>query len=277
MTEVEEFAAIAATRLSRNTKSVCLQHGDDVFDIKMWDLYEYRPFDIYFTNSDDREAYIKNRVALGNYGTQVYQYRELFESMSRLGHRRDIQRIITLKKTVAYVPAMYQWDNTNWRELRLPDLWYFRWQKELLTVFRSRRDFNFIWKAFPSNETYDPLQQMIKDGNVNNVTYSNDYFPDVLPKVDLVLMDFPSTALYEAVLSGMPVLSLYYKPFTPVRKSAQEVFGKSLEPFSDFGEGIRKVNAFLDADPEGFIVAIRPSERSFVESLQSAGILKDKV
>ena len=50
MTKVDEFAAIAATKFCPNTKSICLQHGDDVFDIKMWDLSEYSPYNIYFTN-----------------------------------------------------------------------------------------------------------------------------------------------------------------------------------------------------------------------------------
>ena len=81
MTKVDEFAAIAATKFCPNTKSICLQHGDDVFDIKMWDLSEYSPYNIYFTNSSEREEYINNRIKLGNFSTKIYQYRELFEDL----------------------------------------------------------------------------------------------------------------------------------------------------------------------------------------------------
>ena len=269
MVSLDEFAAISATRYSEKTKSACLQHGDEVFALKSWDFCEYAPYQIYFTTNYEREEYIKSRIKLGNLGTKVIQYPNRYEILPKVNKLKKEQSKHTTPKTVVYVPTMYKWDNTCWGESRVPDTWYFSWHKELINFFSSRKDFNFIWKGIPaSNDTCDPIPNLINDRGYKNIKYATEPFVKWIKKADLVLLDYPSTALYEAAVSGLPVMSLYFASFNIVRESAIELFGKSLQPFNDFDEGIVKIEKYLASNLDEFVVSIPYSETSVVETLK---------
>lgn len=268
MLDVDEYAAITATKYSKKTKSACLQHGDEAFVLKCFDFREYSPYHIYFTTDYEREEYIKYRIQLGNFDTKVFQYPNRFRELPKVNNLRRKQSNRVRQKTVVYVPAIYQWNNTLWNESRLPDTWYFSWHKELIKFFSSRDDFNFIWKGIPgSNETYDPVPDMINDRKYRNIKYATEPFVRWIKKADLVLLDYPSTALYEAVVSGLPVMSLFFAPFNIIRESTLELFGKSLQPFNNFDEGIAKINDFLNSNLNEFIVSIPYSKTSISETL----------
>lgn len=258
---LNEFAAIQATKLASNTKSICLQHGDSAFELKLWDYSEYWPYDLYLSTNTEMEEYIKNRIKLRHFNIKVNQYTERFDIISK--RKKNLG-----KKTIVYVPIMYQWDNTFWCESRVPDTWYFSWHKELINFFGSMEDINFVWKGIPaSNEIYDPIPNLINDRGYKNIKYMTEPFVKWIMKTDLVLLDYPSTALYEAAVSGLPVMSLYYAPFNIVRESAIKLFGRSLQAFCSFSEGIAKIDEFLSSNPVDFKVSIPRSEKSISDIL----------
>jgi hypothetical protein len=265
---MDEYAAIAAARYSKKTKSACLQHGDEAFVLKTWDFSEYSPYHIYFTTNYEREACIKQRIHLGNFDTKVFQYPNRFEELPKVNNLKRKQNSQAHRKTLVYVPTIYQWDNALWIETRVPDTWYFSWHKKLIKFFSSRDDFNFIWKGIPAfNETYDPIPNIIDDRKYKNIKYATEPFVKWIKKADLVLLDYPSTALYEAAVSRLPVMCLVFAPFNIVRESALKLFGKSLQPFSNFTEGIAKTDCFLNSDLNEFIVPVPYSKTSVVETL----------
>ena len=265
---MDEYAAITATRYSEKTKSACLQHGNETFVLKMWDFSEYSPYHIYFTTNYEREKCIKQRIQLRNLDTKVFQYPNRFEELPKVNNLKRKQSSKAHQKILVYVPTMYPWDNTPWMEGRVPDTWYFSWHKELIKFFSSRGDYNFIWKGIPTaNEIYDPIPNIIDDQKYKNITYATEPFVKWIKKADLVLLDYPSTALYEAAVSGLPVMSLFFAPHNIVRESALELFGKSLQPFSNFDEGIAKIADFLNSSLDEFVVSIPYSKVSILESL----------
>jgi len=270
MTEVEDFAAVIASRYAKDTRSACLQHGDEAFALKVWDYGEYLPYDIYFTTNDEREEYVKHRIQLRNFNTKVCQYPNRFEILPKVNSLKNKGTNQLLKKTVVYVPTMYTWDNTFWSEDRMPVTWYFNWHKYLIKFFSSRDEFNFVWKGLPTiASTYDPIPDMINDQKYKNIKYATNPFVEWIKKADMVLLDFPSTALYEAAVSGLPVMSLFFATNIVIRESALSLFGKCLQPVSNFDEGILKIGNFLDSNPEEFIVSIPHSEIPVVETISS--------
>lgn len=269
MVSVEEYAAIMATRYSKKAKSACLQHGNSAFALKIDDFGEYCPYHIYFTTDYEMEECIKHRIQLGNFNTKVFQYPNRFRMLPKINNLKRKQSSQVAKKTLVYVPTMYQWDNTFWIESISPDTWYFSWHKELMNYFNLRKDFDFIWKGIPaSNKVYDPIPNMINDRSCKNIRYATESFVKWIKRADLVLLDYPSTALYEAAVSGLPVMSLYFAPFNVVRESALKLFGKSLQPFSNLNEGIAKIADFLNSNPDEFVVSIPYSEESMLETLK---------
>lgn len=269
MSGVEECAAITACMLSCKTRSGCLQHGDEGFAMKMHDLSEIAPYNYYFTTHAESEAYTKKRVGLSNLGTKVFQYPNRITTLPHKNFANKFQRMFKQHRTVVYVPTMYQWDNTFWNESRMSDTWYFRWHKALLDFMSKREDFNFIWKGIPaSNEIEDPIPMVLKGSKVRNVRYAVEPFMKWLHRADLVLLDYPSTALYEAAMSGVPVFSLFYEPSNAVRDSFLQLFGKNVTGFTTFDDGIRKVGACLDSDPSEFTVRIPRCEKSIFDTLK---------
>jgi hypothetical protein len=267
MVSVDEYAAIMAARYAEKTTSICLQHGDSVFALKTWDLSEYLPYDIYLTTNDEEEAYIKTRSEIAKLDTSVFQYPNRFNLVPKA--RRSTGKGLARKRTVVFVPTMYTWDNIFWSEVHLPSTWYFAWHKEVIAFFGLRDAFTFIWKGIPaSNATYDPSPDIINDARYGNIRYATEPFTKWIRKADMVLLDYPSTALYEAAVSGVPVMSLYFKPFTTLRESALRLFGSSLQPFSSFAEGIARIDKFLQSDLRDFVVEIPHSTTPVLETLE---------
>lgn len=269
MVSVDEFAAIIATRYSIKTKSACLQHGDDVAFLKEWDFIEFFPYHIYFATNYEMEKYVKNRSKLGNLNTKVLQYPNRYKMLPKINNLENSAGSKISRKTVVFVPTIYGWDAKSWGEV-MPDAWYFRWHKKLINYFSSRKDFNFVWKGIPaSNRVYDPIPNLIDGRRYKNISYATDPFVKWAGRADLVLLDLPSTALYEAAVSGVPVMSLSFYPLNHIRKSALKLFGNSLELINSFDEGIAKIDNFLNSNPDEFIVSIPYSKTSIVDTIKS--------
>lgn len=268
MISVDEFAAIIATRYSKKTKSACLQHGDDVFMLKTWDFTEFSPYHIYFATNNEMEKYIKDRIQLRNLNTKVFQYSNRYKILPKINNLKNRVRSNISRKTVVFVPTMYLWDAQN--EGIMPDAWYFKWHKKLINYFNSRKDFNFVWKGIPgSNQIYDPIPNLVNDRKYKNIKYATEPFIKWIKRADLVLLDLPSTALYEAAISGLPVMSLSFYPLNYIRGSALKLFGNSLELINSFDEGIAKIDNFLNSNPDEFIVSIPYSKTSIMDTIKS--------
>ncbi len=271
MIGAEEFAAVIATHYAKNTKSVCLEHGNQAFIFKAFSISEYLPYHIYMATNDEMEQYSKQCIAFHNYSTRVFQYPNRFDMLPKVKNLDKKTHNRFTRKTVVYLPTMYEFGNTSWIEPRIPATWYYNWQRALLDYFNTKSDINFIWKALPtSNETYDPVPNIIKDRKYKNIKYaSGPFLKKWVKKADLVLLDYPSTALYEAAVSGLPVMSLYFAPFNVIREEALKLFGKSLQAFNNFEEGIEKISHYLNSDPHEFIVSIPRSEIPIMKILDS--------
>lgn len=163
---------------------------------------------------------------------------------------------------------MYSWDGQSGGIM--PDAWYFKWHKKLINYFNSRKDFNFVWKGIPvSNQIYDPIPNLINDRKYKNIRYATEPFIKWIKRADLVLLDLPSTALYEAGISGLPVMSLSFYPLNYIRGSALKLFGNSLELINSFDEGIAKIDNFLNSNPDEFIVSIPYSKTPIMDTIKS--------
>ena len=262
---VEEYAAIVACNFSKKTKSAYLPHGDIAVASDWIDFGEYYPkYDVYFTNNSEAEKSTWERIKTNGFKTKVCQNPLRYIDVPRVKVRKD------KKKTLLYVPAMYQWDLAICLDTRIPDGWYFTWQKELIKFLSSRDDFNIIWKGIPfANQTCDPIPEMIKDERFTNIQYATEPFIEWIKRADMVLLDYPSTALYEATISGLPVMSLFYAQYNVLRKSALELFGRCLQPFHNFEEGIRKTEEFLNAETSKYVTSIPISKTSILTHIDS--------
>lgn len=262
---LQDYGAILASKICSNVTSVCLQHGDDIFDIKSYDYREYQPFDYYFTNDTEMLSHINNRIKKNKFDTKVLMYGYRYLSERRIKTRVNNKK--NSNKSVLYIPTYYPWDNTLWNEARVPDTWYHKWQQSLLKYFSEKKDTKFIWKGLSHvSGIKDPFEELIRIKNYPNVIYASNSIQKWFPRVDLVLLDYPSTALYESAVVGLPVMSIFFEDFQKIRPTAIDLFGKSICPVYNFSDGIKQVDKYINADLNEYKVYIPYSKSSFINN-----------
>ena len=259
----DEFAAIAAARHSKKTKSICFMHGGGIDVCDMWDITEIDHHDLYFALYEEIKAYfIKRKGIYGGQGTEIVQGFGLYVFSNHIKIKENREKAIDAKRNkknrpkIIYLPTLFTWDHQRIDTIGYFDAWYYKFQKALIEHFATLKEFEFIWKGLPASDSiYNPIPNFINDNQFENIEVATDYFGSHLIAADRVIADFPSTGFYEAVVAGVPAMSLYHKDFK-VRKSAIEFFGLQVPPFSGIPEALEKIDKFLESDPKLYCTSI---------------------
>ena len=282
-TSPDEVAAIAAARHSKKTKSICFMHGSDVYALDMRDLTEIDHHDIYFALYDEIMAYfIKRKGIYGGQRTEIFQGFGLYKFSEYIKIKEKRERGIVAKSNkkncpkILYLPTFSMWDKQRFDDARYSDAWYYKFQKALIEHFAKRPEFKFVWKGLPTSDaSYNPIPNFIKDNQFENIEVATDYFGNHLVSADRVIADTPSTGFYEAVIAGVPAMSLYHKDLK-MRKSAIEFFGHLIQPFSDIPEALEKIDRFLESDPKLYCTSI-PLSNDVIKVLENINMTKSDV
>jgi hypothetical protein len=262
-TSPDEVAAIAATRHSKKTKSICFMHGSGVYAADIEDITEIDHHDIYFALYDEiREYFIKRKGIYGGQKTEIFQGFGLYEFSNHLKIKENREKRIVAKRNkknrpkIIYLPTLFAWDHQRIDSVAYSDAEYYKLQKALIELFATKKEFEFIWKGLPASDSiYNPIPNFIKDNQFENIEVATNYFGSHLISADRVIADFPSTGFYEAVVAGVPAMSLYHKDLK-MRKSAIEFFGHLVQPFSSIPEALEKIDRFLESDPKLYCTSI---------------------
>jgi len=255
---IEEHSAIAAAKYSKRTKSIYIHHGADALEAKSRFYKLVRYFDYYFTATED-EAEHENK--LKNY----YKHKlpqisaaHYFSSNAIGKDRKTVKKhnYKHSKKTILYVPIMCApWPQRPIEKSQPFPMEYVEWHMALADYFSRQKYIHFIWKGyFLPKQKNDFMENVIKDKEYSNVEYQSNKLDYWLRKVDKAIFDTPSTAFFEAIFMGLPVLSLYKSKDQKLRGNAYHSFGTSLRDYSSVEEGLKIVDGFLAGDPEKYIV-----------------------
>jgi hypothetical protein len=252
--DVSQAATILASRSTR-TLSLHIEHGDGIFDAGMWDFADLLLVDHYVTTNEERAAYQRRRGE--RYGRPVarvhtgsYRWRELagkaLTRKSRL--RRRIRQSVRRRRLVVYVLTNTTGDARYLNIASFPDDWYYAFLTEVADWFATRKDLDVVFKLFPGDgHAYNPIRDYIDDLAVPHLSTSTAPLSRWIPRADRVIVDFPSTALYESALAGVPFLGLVWAGHK-IREAAREVFGSRLATFRTASEALREIAAFLADD-----------------------------
>lgn len=258
----DDFAAVAAAKVSENTKSVGLAHGADALTSPHRYIGEYYHYDFYFMSTADEVDNVKILAKIhGDIDAHVSEYTHF---RTRLSEKAKVKKVMKLfskkdKPIILFAPMMYSQRINMLMEKGHPLQWdYFKLYTALIEYFISRNDYYFIWKAhWPSSEPeIDPIKQRLKNRGASNITYSSSTLEGWLSCADKLLFDCPSTAFYKGLFVGKPTLSLFSRGDQEIRKGAVEILGDSLKPYSTIREALDIVDKFVDDDPNKYIVSM---------------------
>jgi hypothetical protein len=269
-----DFAAMAAARISKKTKSVGFFHGVDAYEVKHRYFMENYHFDLYFTSTRAEAEHIKklrNDFKHSHPTVSTFPYfRDQFnlvaktrEQMSDFRKQRKNQIVLFLSVIRKYRSHADYIKEHHWKTMEL-----IRWHSAIVDFFSSRIDCEFIWKdVSQSKNTDDSMMLKFQDNEHDNVIYENKALKEYLPRVDKVICDGASTGFFECIFSGVPVIAFYDKENNTMREDAPSMLGASLQSYSTLDEKLKIVEKFLDDEPEKYIVSLPEAKTSVVKVL----------
>lgn len=252
---VEDFAVLLAARRHGGVNRTMVQHGDHLMPYDGWLVTEVHNFDELWT-SDATVATDLARAAAA-YSVPSPRIRVRSPRVEELVARTQRARSRATDGTgaVAYVPCMFVGDSYVMGGGYFEDAWYHRWHLQLLDWMESQPDRRFVWKAIPaSDQAEDPIPHVLQRRGTTNVTYETRPFRAVAGGFARVFFDFPSTALYEAVHLGLPVLAVVFPRFVELRAAAVDRFGSTVRECGDEASALSHLRAFLEAPADDYVV-----------------------
>ena len=274
MQSIIELAALSAANHYKGIKTVCVEHGDDVFENLLWRFKEITDSDICVVTNEENKHNLENLCKQYALPTKIYSSSNRLLNILKIGCLRTTKN----KKKfgynkIIYLPTLFVWDamRIDSNDYLSPTR-YYKFQKTLIEYFSKKQEYMFVWKGLlQSDAIYNPIPDFIRDNKFNNIQIATDMFQNHLLTAGKVICDFPSTGFYESVVAGVPAMSLYHKDFK-VRKSAVDDFGNMLKMYSDIPEAIKHIDEFLNSDMESYITTIDIGDKSIVEILEENNI-----
>ncbi len=259
---LEDHAAIAAARKTPHTKSVGFNHGIDAFEAKSRFFKVTRFYDYFFVSTREEMEHEHQMVQeFGYERPRVYPAKYFTNKCAEITKLRssNLNYRIQGKPVAVFVPIMcVPWPNRP-VELTQPfPMEYVKWHLALSDFMAQQKKWHFIWKGlFQPNQEFDLMDDYIKQNKYDNVSFQSGDLSQWLSVASRVVCDSPSTAYFEAMLSGVPVLSLYRPQDQRLRANAIKTYGVTLAPYSSIDEGLKKVREFLKCDSAKFLVPIQ--------------------
>ena len=264
-----DFPAVAACRRSAATQSVLLADGDGPDQAPSWDVTELLRQQHYFVPNREFAGYFRHRSRLYSRPTaRIHVESSRWKSYTRLARRpwaylqrwegtvslrlnRPPLNVPADRPVILYAAARRETDARYLNRPEYSDTWYYRLQSRLIQLFAGLPEFTFIIKLFPSPDAErTALEKVVEDSGAKNLLISRTPFRRWLPWADRVILDTPSTTLYEAALAGVPFHLLVYRKF-PMRPEALSPFSPWLTLFDEPEEAARAVTAYLNKPHSG--------------------------
>jgi len=264
-----ELAAIAAANKCKYTKTICVEHGDDVFTEIFWRKKELINFDILIVSNEENKQYLESMCEKYNFETEIYSISERMKTMIKLGEFRQTGKSGSNNNEIIYLPTFLTWDplriDTN---IHISPTRYYKFQKSLLEYFSEIDDYTFIWKGlFASELLYNPIPKLIKDMDIKNVKVETEPFKKYIPYANKVVCDYPSTGMYESIIAGVPTMCLCSDKLN-VRKSGIDLFEKVIKFYSNVDEAIDYIDEFVSADSKKYTAHLNTCDKNLIDIIE---------
>ena len=260
--------ALLAAQIS-GIKRVCFQHGVDFADKKDLVMEELGYFDINFAMESTSCDYFRKQANLTpDHTCQVLESSHGLREIRANYLKKNQSRKPKGKRVIFYVPVKLAYGLMKFNSLIYPMTWYFEHQKQLLRFFGARKDFHFVYKHSEHQIwAEESILPWLRNQKFENITVESKVFCKYLDQADGIILDGPTTVLFESSAAGLPVINLYHETIKPWPAMAQ-VFGKCLSSFKNFEEAAAKVDLFLKSNPDDYKVHLPMSEIDGIEYLK---------
>lgn len=274
-------ALIAAQ--AQGIPTVGIQHGCQLFEDETWQITDIDFFDYYFTTDGfSQDCFEKSLPSKNLRPRQLFQSPHHLKEIEAAAKKRHPLKERRIKK-VLYVPAKLRVHAKQFNKSSYPATWYYEYQKALFDSFASKFvSYHFVYKRALMNRDYadESIVAHLLDKKFKNVTIDSRSLKECLKSADAVILDRPTTAFFEALASGQPLLALYPDFVEPlILSEAKERFGRCLQSFSGASDALDKIETFLK---EGHLkpplaISLRDEDLNKVLSREAKGAFRQNV
>jgi len=162
-----------------------------------------------------------------------------FENKRVKSHRRLLKE--DGKRFLLYVPTHLFGYARYFNEGNMSDVAYFELQQRILKTCSEFQDVQVLYIPFPSKLVENPIPEFINQ-RVTNGQVIQGVLCELMWAADGIILDFPSTALAEVVLTNKPLLVYADRDWMPLLPSAKLALQK---------------RAWVSESPEEFEVQVR--------------------
>lgn len=250
-TDRSPIAGLLASKCVKDVKSVCFQHGCYAFDAKALHITETGMFDIYFATDDLSAKYFKEAAPpYINNNCLVLQEPYIFQRIEKIKKKNKLDTA----GEILYIPVNHSYFLRCFNNMDYSAVWYYKFQKELVDFFATKKDFTFIYKQPPGHKwCTDSIVAYINDSGYKNIKIGNGSVPDNLSCAEKVIIDSMSTPFFEAAAFGMPTLAMV-RDYLPTWKPAFDYFRNNIQVFSDDRKIFSKIESFLYEDSKYYFI-----------------------
>ena len=254
-TDLDSSAALLAVKSSAGVQSICIQHGSHTFQHEVMLMSDLHLFDYYVAGDGISEEYLSQCVQRSYVDPcQIVlsgHYLQSFESEANPSPQAPRSK----KRKVLYIPSKILGHKRLFHWMIYPAGWYFDFQKQLFQYFKSRPEYEFIYKSavVPGRRDTNSAIRALFTEKLPNLRVTDEPVLRCLQEADAVVVDRPTTAFFEAIAFGSPVLALYPDMVAnALIPRIHEKFGLSLAKFSSGEEAFSKMDDFLRSDLSGY-------------------------
>lgn len=256
LSNYEDFSAAVAAKISKKTKCIGLSHGFDLHEVKSKLYSEYIYFDLYCVGDKEEVKHIEDlsKIKVCEYSYLRQQFKKRKKLIRWDGKKNKYYKFD--KPIVLFAPiTQVERPNMSYENMQAFQWGFFKWHSALIDYFSTRHDFHFIWKTLHQRfGRGDTNSDILRDKSPKNIDYSTGVLFSFFPYADRVICDVPSTAFFECIFYGLPVLTFYRPKDQKLRDDAYQKYGKSLQSYSSVSEGLNKIQTYLDNDKNQYIL-----------------------
>ncbi|MFH1868823.1 MAG: hypothetical protein ABH843_07620 [Candidatus Omnitrophota bacterium] len=278
-TDINSMSALIAAKQLPRMGSIGIQHGIEAYDERIWHMTDIDAFDYYLAADEFSEKRYKECVKLDYVSPCIiYRSSHYLSSIKNGNGKKNAKRST---KRVLYIPTKRSTYIKFFNNITYPVLWYFEYQKQIIDLFAkfSRHDFIFKRAATKRKWAYEAIVPYILNKNYKNVFIETRPVSYYQGRIDAIILDRPTTALFESAMMGIPFLCLYHEIAEPqICAETAAFFGKRLRSFEDFNKAKDIITTFLDSletkDADEYVVDFPLTGNSICDIVHNPALIK---
>jgi len=254
-----EIAVLLAAK-SLSIPIIMYQHGGFVGSCQhlMWDMTDLWLADYLLCYGDGVRSYFIERathyhesmaapLAIGS--SRLDSLRSKESNSETLAKKRRGNK--SARPSILYIPTAFRTIDRYLCQDSYEDLTYLHLQQKIIELFQKNKKVQLVYKTFRGTQSANVIPEIIRRQVPDAIIVEKSKLYDIMWEVDKIIVDFPSTALLEVILTDKPILAYVEKDSIYMFDSAKQLLRKRVCLAETAEEFISKMDNFLQGADSG--------------------------